>query len=288
MRWCIFGSSGQIGSATKSVLREADEVFSPTHSQVDISDQVAVSEYLLDARPDVVLNAAAFTDVDGSEVDVERARLINAKAVGVMSTACQELGAKLIHISTDYVFDGRSPRPYVEFDEIAPLSAYGASKAMGEKLAVTNNPQTWVVRTSWVYQGGFTNFPAAIISKLRRGERVSVVEDQIGAPTYASDVAQALIELASSSAPFGTYHVTNQGQTSWFGFAQVIAETLGFNADLVSPISTESFTRPAKRPLYSVLSNEKWQAAGLKPLSTWQAAWQRGAIGFVEQNSNEG
>jgi len=288
MRWCIFGSSGQIGSATNSVIREADEVFSPTHSQVDISDQVAVSEYLLDARPDVVLNAAAFTDVDGSEVDVEHARLINAEAVGVMSTACQELGAKLIHISTDYVFDGRSPRPYVEFDEIAPLSAYGASKAMGEKLAVTNNPQTWVVRTSWVYQGGFTNFPAAIISKFRRGERVSVVEDQIGAPTYASDVAQALIELASSSAPFGTYHVTNQGQTSWFGFAQVIAETLGFNADLVSPISTESFTRPAKRPLYSVLSNEKWQAAGLKPLSTWQAAWQRGAIGFVEQNSNEG
>ena len=284
MRWCIFGASGQIGSAVNALLGGASEVFAPASSEVDISNQGALREYIFDMRPDLVLNAAAYTDVDGSEVNEKSANLLNAEAVGVMSTACYDVAAKFIHISTDYVFDGRSSRPYRESDEINPVNVYGASKELGERLAAANNPQTWVIRTSWVYQAGFPNFPAAIISRLREGIPVSVVEDQVGAPTYACDVAQGLVDLTGSSASFGTYHLTNQGATSWFGFAQVIAGTLGFDTSLVSPTTTNSFSRPAQRPSYSVLSNEKWQAAGLRPLPTWQDAWQRGALAFAKQD----
>jgi dTDP-4-dehydrorhamnose reductase len=285
MRWCVFGSSGQIGSSAISILSATNEVLAPSRGELDISQHSDVRNYILDTRPEIVLNAAAFTDVDASESRPELANLLNAESVGVISASCQKVGAKLIHISTDYVFDGMSKKPYSESDEAVPMNAYGNSKKQGEELALANNPATWVIRTSWVYRAGFHNFPSVVASKLNTGQEVRVVDDQYGAPTSATDLVAGLAQLSRTSAPFGVYHLTNQGQTSWFGFAQAVALALGFDTKMVIPTTTSEFVRPAKRPAYSVLSNDLWRARGLTPLPSWQDAWQRNAPAFASQHS---
>lgn len=285
MRWCVLGASGQIGSVAaewlvNSGLVEPKNVVALGRNDLDITDTVAVNKALDDFGPAVVLNAAAYTNVDGAESEQKLATLVNETAPAVLARLCQNKDIKFIHISTDYVFDGSATRPYLETDEADPLSFYGQTKLRGELLVLTENPTAWVVRTSWVYAPGFQNFPTAILSRLRKGQKFDVVDDQIGTPTSAKDLVTGLFELANTTAPAGVYHLTNQGQASWFEFAKEIAESSGFDSDLVQATSTAHSQKLAVRPKYSVLETQKWLATGLRPLSGWQQAWQLQAPNF--------
>ena len=286
VRWCVLGAGGQIGSVAVRRLTEAPEstqieVFALTRNELDITDERAIMTVLRDISPDFVLNAAAYTDVDGAETDRESATALNTKAPRAIAETCSSLGAKLIHISTDYVFDGSSTRPYSEVDQAEPISFYGESKLHGEIAVIEANPQAWVVRTSWIYAPRFANFPTAILRRLGKGERFEVVDDQIGAPTAADDFVTGILDLTNQSAPYGLYHLVNQGQTTWFEFAREIAQATGFDPDLVIATSSKDSNRAAERPRFSVLSTQKWVASGLAPLAGWQQAWQSQAPEFL-------
>jgi dTDP-4-dehydrorhamnose reductase len=215
--------------------------------------------------------------VDKAEEEPELANLINAQAVGVIAKFASERKIPFVHISTDYVFDGTSTIAYLEADKVNPQSVYGSSKALGEKEALENNPESYILRTAWVYGEYGNNFPKVIAKKLRNHESLNVVNDQVGAPTWTLDLASAIIEILEKKPIPGIYHVTNSESCSWFEFAQAIAKTLNVDEKLVKPTDSKSFVRPAVRPKYSVLSNSKWENAGLTPLRTWNEAWDKAA-----------
>lgn len=248
--------------------------------EVDITDFDALRDRLLTFKPQVVLNAAAYTNVDACESNRDLASHVNATAVAEVASICNELEAKLIHISTDYVFSGEKKTPYQENDATEPINFYGETKLLGENLALSKNAQTWIVRTSWVYQAGFRNFPSVVIEKLLEGEEFNVVDDQVGAPTSALELVVGLNQLVEASPDFGIYHVVNSGQTSWYEFARLIAQSLKLNESLIRPATSAEFTRPALRPRFSALDFGKWQRAGLPSLSSWQEAWHKAAPSF--------
>ena len=215
--------------------------------------------------------------MDKAEEEPELANLINAKAVGVIAEFASERKIPFAHISTDYVFDGTSTIAYLEDDKINPQSVYGSSKALGEREALENNPNSYILRTAWVYGEYGSNFPKVIAKKLRNNESLNVVIDQVGAPTWTFDLASAIIEILEKRPKPGIYHITNSESCSWFEFAQEIAKTLNVDGKLVKPTDSKSFVRPAVRPKFSVLSNRKWKNAGLTPLRSWKDAWQEAA-----------
>jgi dTDP-4-dehydrorhamnose reductase len=245
----VTGSYGQLGRA---VLAEAETRSIPAEGRdldtIDITDPAAVASWITVARPRVVVNCAAYTAVDECEGHEDEARAVNATAVAHLAAACNTIGSKLIQISTDYVFDGTAGRPYREDDPVAPASAYGRTKLLGEQAARAADDHL-IVRTAWLYGFGGRHFVGAIQRQIDAGnQQLRVVADQFGSPTFCGDLAAAVLDLAAVGAT-GTVHAANTGITSWHGFATEIAHRLGAQVEVV-PVATAEFPRPARRPAY--------------------------------------
>jgi dTDP-4-dehydrorhamnose reductase len=273
----ITGAAGQLGQAlVECGGRQGWEVVATDVPELDITDAQAVWEELTRRRPEVVINAAAATRVDDLESDPDEALRVNGLGPRNLAVACRRLGLKLIHLSTDYVFDGAKAGPYVEWDATGPLSVYGRSKLLGEEWVRQQCPDHFIVRTAWLYGLPGPNFVTAILARGRNlapGGELKVVHDQRGTPTSTLALAPQLLALAATEA-FGTYHATCQGETTWYEFACLILSAAGITVR-VTPCSTEEFPRPAPRPANSVLANRLLQVAGLDCMPTWQAAYQQ-------------
>ncbi len=247
------------------------EVTALSRAELDVTDAAAVHDAV--AGHDVVFNAAAYTDVDGAETHESEAFAVNATGVENLARAAASTGARLVTISTDYVFGGTATEPYSETTPRNPINAYGRSKAAGEELALAAHPGgAYVVRTAWLYGAGGANFAATMLRLAASNPTVSVVDDQLGQPTWTADLAAQLVALVDADAPAGIYHGTNSGQTSWFGFARAIFDEAGLDPERVRPTDSSSFVRPAARPSYSVLGHDAWAAAGLVPMRPWREA----------------
>lgn len=275
MRWLITGSYGQLGTDLQAVL--ADDPDAVVHAvdvdTLDITDLGAVRAAIEQFGPDVVVNAAAYTAVDAAEDDEETAYKVNATGPAVLAAAIAPTTARLIHVSTDYVFRGDGSAPYEVDDTPDPQSAYGRTKLAGELAVRELLPEHgYVVRTAWVYGGTGKNFVKTMARLERERDTLTVVDDQRGSPTWSADLARALVELGRSEAPAGTYHVTGAGETTWHGFTRAIFEELGADPERVQPISSDKYPQKAKRPAYSVLSDSAWRAAGLTPMPQWRDA----------------
>ncbi|MFB2557292.1 dTDP-4-dehydrorhamnose reductase [Herbiconiux liangxiaofengii] len=269
-RYLITGAAGMLGRDLQEALAGRD-VVALTRSELDITDAAAVAAAV--AGVDVVFNCAAYTAVDAAETDEEAAHLVNAVGPATLAEATNATGAKLIQVSTDYVFQGDATSPYPEDEPRDPLNAYGRTKAGGEVAVLSGNPSGgYVVRTAWLYGRHGANFPATMLRLGRERDSVSVVHDQVGQPTWTADLAAKLVELADSSAPAGVYHGTNSGEGSWFDFAQATFQEAGLDPDKVKPTDSSQFVRPAPRPAYSVLGHDAWSRAGLEPLRSWRTA----------------
>jgi dTDP-4-dehydrorhamnose reductase len=276
-RLLITGAAGQLGQAlVLAAGRQGWEAAATDAHNLDITDPEAVWGELSRQRPEVVINAAAATGVDALESDPDGALRVNGLGPRNLAVACRRLGVKLVHLSTDYVFDGTKAGPYVEWDKTEPLSVYGRSKLLGEEWVRQQCPDHFIVRTAWLYGLPGPNFVTAILARGRslgpEGE-MKVVSDQRGTPTSAMALAPQLLALAATEA-FGTYHATCQGETTWYGFARLILETAGITVG-VTPCTTAEFPRPAPRPANSVLENRLLRVAGLDLMPAWQAAFRQ-------------
>jgi dTDP-4-dehydrorhamnose reductase len=251
-------------------------------SELDITDVEAVRAAA--AGIDIIINAAAYTKVDDAEGHEAEAAMANAVGPGVLARVAAENGATLLQLSTDYVFDGTATSPYPEDAPTNPATAYGRTKADGERRALDANPDaTYVVRTAYLYGEHGPNFAKTMLGLGARRPEVSVVTDQVGQPTWTMDLAHQLVLLAESDAPAGVYHATASGQASWFDFAQAIFELGGLDPDNVKPTDSSQFVRPAPRPAYSVLGHDAWAATGIPVMRDWRLALEdafaTGALG---------
>jgi dTDP-4-dehydrorhamnose reductase len=274
MTWLILGGSGQLGIALSEELGQKGIIFKAWGSQeLDITKAPIVRDVIAALSPSVIINCAAWTDVDGAESHEEMAFLVNSQGVENIATAAKACGAKFIQISTDYVFSGRSEQPWKESDSKQPVSVYGRSKASGEDKAIDMYGEgTYIIRTAWLYSPWGKNFAKTMSQKALRDEPVKVVNDQFGQPTSANELARSLVELTLSTAKPGIYHATNSGEASWFDFAQEIYRLLGKNVSLVESVGSDNYIGPAQRPSNSVLSNQNWIEAGLTPMANWKSA----------------
>jgi dTDP-4-dehydrorhamnose reductase len=270
MKILIAGAGGQLGRALQTVLT-GHEVVALTHSQLDVARFEDTREAVTAHRPDVVINAAAYTNVDGAESDQAGAYKLNALAPRNLSIASYEIGAPLVHVSTDYVFDGLGDRPYHEFDRTNPLSIYGKSKLEGERTAAAHNPRHYIVRTSWIYHTEGENFPKAMLAQSKRAE-VRVVCDQYGSPTYAPHLAAAIAKLMETGA-YGTWHIAGKGAASRFEMTRKLYQLFGIGT-VALPAATTEFPRPAPRPRYSVLTTVQEPEILLPP-------WEDGLAEFA-------
>jgi dTDP-4-dehydrorhamnose reductase len=270
MKILVTGASGLVGSATVSHCQMiGDEVFPMSHQNLDISNAKSVYDVLKEIKPDSVINCAAWTDVDGCEINQEKNFAINARGVENLALGCKEIGANLVTISTDYVFDGTKSGFYTQRDDPNPQSAYGKAKLAGEQLAMANMARAIVVRTGWIFGTNGRNFLSKMPELLFAGKSIKAISDSEGTPTYAPDLAQRLRELAELDLP-GIYHVTNSGEgTTYEKFAHSIP---GIDTSLIESVSFADLNRPAPRPQNSKLScliSEKFK---LKPLPHWNEA----------------
>ncbi|MDT0260339.1 dTDP-4-dehydrorhamnose reductase [Jatrophihabitans lederbergiae] len=276
-RWLIAGAGGQLGSDLARVLRDQgvpdSHVLAASSSQLDITSSRSIAAAFTDFDPTVVLNAAAYTAVDKAETDEERAFAVNASGPALLAAAANRTGARLVQVSTDYVFSGDAREPYRVDAPTDPRSAYGRTKLAGELAVRELAPDlSYVVRTAWVYGASGANFVKTMVRLESAHETVQVVDDQRGSPTWSADLARGLVELARSGAAPGTYHCTGSGDTTWHGFTRAIFEELGADPARVLPTTSDKFPRPAPRPAYSVLSASGWLGAGLTPMPHWRDA----------------
>ena len=281
MRVLITGAGGMVGrSLAEHCQTLGDEVFALDHSGLDLTDESAARETFGRLQPEAVINCAAWTDVDGCELDPQRAFLVNSQGVEILATASRLAGASFVTISTDYVFDGRRDGHfYTQRDDPHPLSAYGAAKLEGERRAQAAYARTSVVRSGWIFARGGKNFLAAAPGRLLRGERLRAISDGWGTPTYAPDLAARLRELAGLDLP-GIYHVVNSGEGASFeSFVRAAAEAMGVRDAVIEGVSADSLTRPAPRPRNSRLRCLISEAIGLAPLRDWRAALAEFAAG---------
>lgn len=270
MRYLVVGGHGMLGRDLLDAL-DGRDVRAPMRSELDITDCDAVRAAV--DGSDVIINAAAYTQVDMAEHAESEAFAVNAAAAETLAVASRATGARFVQISTDYVFRGDARSPYSEDAPLNPISAYGRSKAEGERrVRRASAGDAYIVRTAWLYGATGSNFARTISDRLRAGTPLRVVDDQVGQPTWSSDVARRIVELLDRSAPFGTYHATNSGRTSWYGFARAIATALDFDPNAIQPTDSAGFEREAPRPAFSVLGHEAWKTADLPPLRAWKAA----------------
>jgi len=274
MKVLITGAGGQLGRALVEELGRRDwEVVATDLPELDISDREAVRRVFAAQTPEVVINAAAATRVDDLEADPDLALRVNALGPRNLATACRRLGAKLVQVSTDYVFDGSKADPYVEWDEPGPRSVYGKSKLLGETLVREQCPDHFIVRTAWLYGLPGPNFVNAILARAKAGRELLVVHDQRGTPTSALALAPQILALAATEA-FGTYHATCQGEATWYEFALLILARAGLEVT-VRPCTTQEFPRPAPRPANSILENRLLKLEGLDLMPSWEEAYSR-------------
>lgn len=274
------GISGQVGRELQQTLVNSGSIIAVGRNELDLSQPESIRQLIWKIEPDVIINAAAYTAVDKAETELELAQAINGTAPTIMAQEAQKLGATLVHISTDYVFDGQKNTPYLEDDRTNPIGAYGQSKLLGEEGIRQNCNNHVILRTAWVYGSrGHGNFVKTMLRLGAEREEIRVVADQVGTPTWSKDIAMAITQLLAaleSGASFGTYHFTNSGVTSWYDFAVAIfeqAKQIGFplKVERVVPITTADYPTPAKRPAYSVLSNGKIA----KALSNYAPHWRQ-------------
>jgi len=270
----ITGAGGQLATAMEELIPEAVAL---TQAELDLVDIPKVEAALLDLDPSLVLNCAAYTAVDRAEEEEELATVVNGEAVGAMARVSAELGARFVTFSTDYVFDGQADAPYMESDPTDPINAYGRSKLVGERLALATHPEAVVIRTSWLVSATHDNFVSTMLKLVAEGRELSVVNDQVGSPTIAADLARAALAIGRGAAS-GIVHVTNTGSTTWFDFARVSLVLAGLNAGAVSPCTTAEYPTPAPRPAFSVLGSERRTRMRIDELPTWQES----LVGVVE------
>ncbi|MFA5785772.1 MAG: dTDP-4-dehydrorhamnose reductase [Actinomycetota bacterium] len=281
MRAVVFGNGGQLGAELARILG-AELAAAFTIDEVNVSDYDAAMQSVIEIAPEVVFNAAAATDVDLCETDLDYAYSGNAITAQNLALACAHTGAMLVHVSTDYVFDGNGERAFSEEDAPNPPNAYGRSKLAGERAVAGILPRHLVVRTSWLYDQGGRNFVAAMLRLARGDDPVEVVADQVGTPTYVPDFASGLVRLARMRR-FGTFHLTNGGSCSRFEQARAVFELAGFDPERVRPVTSEAFPRPARRPANAVLDNRMVRLAGLPALRHWREALAEAVGGMVAQ-----
>jgi dTDP-4-dehydrorhamnose reductase len=274
----LVGALGMLGRRVHEVLRDRWDVTPTARAAdrmagifaLDVTDDAAIQERILDSRPDVVVNCSGYTAVDRAESEPELAFRVNALAPKEMARATAKTGALLVHVSSDFVFDGTKREPYVETDATNPLSAYARSKEAGERFVREANPRHAIVRTQWLYGPDGKHFPGTILRLCREGKPLRVVDDQTGAPTYAPDVAAAIGRILDAGLT-GTIHAANRGQATWCQFARAVLAAAGEHAT-VSPITTAEYPTPARRPRYSVLRNAVLEATIGDAMRPWEEA----------------
>ena len=276
-RWLVTGAGGMLGTdLVATVASRGEPVTGIDRAGLDVTDAAAVTDAIARGRPDVVVNCAAWTAVDDAEAAEEQALAVNAGGAANLAAGCAASGARLVQVSTDYVFAGDAGQPYEEDDVPAPRTAYGRTKLAGEQAVLDHLPGAgYVVRTAWLYGAHGPSFTGTMIRLESERPTVDVVDDQHGQPTWTADVASQIIALARSTAAPGIYHATSSGQTTWFGLAREIFGLLGADPARVRPIPSSALSRPAPRPACSVLGHSAWAGTGVPPIGEWRAALQR-------------
>jgi dTDP-4-dehydrorhamnose reductase len=291
MTWLITGGSGQLGLALQTELNiQGINYVSTNTSQLDISNLLLVTKFVDSISPEVIINAAAWTDVDGAETNESAASEVNAIGPQNLAIAAKKVGARLVQVSTDYVFSGASTAPWNEGAEHDPQSVYGSTKSEGEKFVISELPiASYVVRTAWLYSADRKNFAKTMTKLALNGDgEIRVVNDQVGQPTFAADLARQIANLVTADAPAGIYHGTNSGHATWFEFALEIFKLVGADTSRVIPVSTSEFPRPAKRPSYSVLGHDNWDKTKVAPMRDWRIALAEAMPAIVSAVEAEG
>jgi dTDP-4-dehydrorhamnose reductase len=274
-RWLVVGAGGMLGTDLVARLTDAGtDVVGLRRADLDVTDAAAVAQAVMGF--DVVVNATAWTAVDDAETQEAAAFAVNATAVAHLARATHAAGARLVHVSTDYVFDGTATTPYAEDAPVDPRSAYGRTKAAGEWAVRAEAPDHLIVRTAWLYGAHGGCFPKTMARLAADRDLLTVVDDQVGQPTWTRDLADLVVRLVDAAAPAGTYHGTSSGQTSWYGFTRRVVASAGL-ATVVEPTTSDRFPRPAPRPAYSVLGHDALLAAGVTPIGDWAERWDAAA-----------
>jgi dTDP-4-dehydrorhamnose reductase len=277
----ITGKNGQLGNELQ-VLASSYPQYNFLYTDIaelDITDSKLVSDFFEEFKPVACINAAAYTAVDKAENEKEIVLKVNAEAVKILAHSCNKYNARFIHVSTDYVFDGLATTPYKEDDQTNPVNYYGYTKLKGEEYALSENPSSIIIRTSWVYSTFGNNFVKTMLRLMRERESINVVSDQFGSPTYAADLAKAILDILNATNSGvenreGIYHFSNNGIISWFDFAVAIKEISGSNCK-VNPIPTSAYPTPAKRPAYSAFDKQKIQQAFPITVPDWKESLEK-------------
>ncbi|MEU9265058.1 dTDP-4-dehydrorhamnose reductase [Streptomyces sp. NPDC048251] len=276
MRWLVTGAGGMLGRDTvEELARRGEDVTGLDRTGLDITRPGSVARAFAAHRPDLVVNCAAYTAVDDAETDEARALLVNGEGPRLLAAACAAHGARLVHVSTDYVFDGAARAPYREDGPPSPRTAYGRTKLAGERAVRAVLPDAGViVRTAWLYGVHGRSFVRTMLELQARRDTVDVVDDQRGQPTWSADVAARIADLGPKAGrgATGVFHATAAGEATWYDLAREVFRSLGADPDRVRPTTGDAFPRPAPRPAYSVLAHGRWQEVGLSPPRDWRTA----------------
>lgn len=274
----VFGAHGMLGSALMALFSPPFEVVGLGHEDVEITLEKEVRRAVYNSQPDTVIHAAAYTDVDGCERDPDRAFATNSQGTLHVVEVCREVGAKLVYISTDYVFDGQAVAPYREDDPVNPLSVYGKSKLGGERYVQDRLDDFVIVRTQWLFGRGGRNFVTTVLEWAEDGKALTIVNDQFGSPTYVVDLSQAILRLLEKGCS-GVFHVANRSSCSWYEFAREIFEAAGVSDMAIIPVEGASLGRPAPRPRHCILNCERLT----RETGVTMRPWQRALRDFIKE-----
>lgn len=286
VEWLIVGAEGQLAQSMRNALVQSKvSLMTRTRLQLDITDSDQIQDLLHEVLPRVIFNGAAWTNVEAAETAEDEATLVNAQGAAYLARLCAQIKATLVHISTDFVFSGVRDELWEESAILSPVSAYGRSKAAGEKAVLeTPSLDSYVVRTAWLYGSHGKNFARTILRKaLTESGEISVVNDQFGQPTFSDDLAEQIFRMVDRKVPFGIYHGTNSGQATWYEFAREIFRLAGQDERRVKPIYSESYPSSVMRPAYSVLGHAKWNTVGMTPMRDWKLALREAMPGLLLQ-----
>ena len=290
LKGLILGGQGKLRRPMSAELESHSiEFVSLSRENLDITNEKDIAHVMRKESPDVIFNAAAWTNVDLAELKEDQAFLVNAIGPRLLAEASAQIGAKFLHISTDYVFSGDSDTPWLEMSEVSPVSAYGRTKAVGERAVLDTHPKgSFLVRTAWLYGPWGKNFVKTMLKFAQEGERkITVVTDQVGQPTSSSDLARQIFLMIARDVRPGIYHGTNSGEASWYELAQEIFRLAGADSDRIVGMNSERYAGPAVRPNYSVLGHSNWMKQGMKPMRPWQGALIDAFPGILNQVAKE-
>ncbi len=290
MKWLVIGANGQLGKSLCNELKvRGIEHFSWTRENADITNKSFVNSQITVLHPSVIINCAAWTDVDGAETDPIGAHAVNVLGPINLAVSARAVGSVFVHVSTDYVFSGVSKSPWEVDDYRAPVSVYGNTKAKGEDGVLSEySEHSYIFRTAWLYSPYGKNFVRTMVRMAITNENpVRVVNDQLGQPTFASDLARQIVDCVSTQLPFGIYHGTNSGQGTWFDLALEVFSLCGADTSRVIPVSSNEFVRPARRPAYSVLSHTKWSNSEVAAMRDWKIALKASIPAIISAERSE-